>query len=87
MKANTTEPHARERVAYEAAAQIEALARMLRREHTVDDGTGMFPEIFTSTLCRINELNSVVLSVVGDDTSREIDEMRTVVHGDEEGAR
>jgi hypothetical protein len=82
-KKATTTNH-RTRLALEATGQIEALVRMLKREHAADDGT--FPEILTTTLRRINELNSVAMSVLDGDDGRETDEMRAVVHGDEEAA-
>ena len=77
-KATTTD---RRRLALDATGQIEAFVGMLKREHTNEDGAS-FSEILITSLRRIKELNSVVMSVLeGDD--RDVKEMRTVVHGEE----
>jgi len=68
---------AREEIAWHAAGEIEAITNMLERE-THQDG---FDLILRTGLRRVRELNSIVLSVVGGDTSRETDEMCDVVYG------
>lgn len=69
---------ARGQIACDAAGEIEALVGMLRRE--IDNDCDQLLTIVQSTLRRIKDLNSVVLSVLADDANRDSDEMCEVVY-------
>ena len=82
-KTNTTQAQdqdLRKSLAYEAAGEIEGLLGMLRRE-IANDGDQV-DMIVGTTLRRIKALNSVVLSVLGDDDGRDTAEMYEVVCGE-----
>jgi hypothetical protein len=76
---NLTEslPVDRVSVAREAIWQLDSLVNMLKREKDRE----CFEFVLASTLIRMKELSSVVMSVIAGDDARETSEMEEVVHG------
>lgn len=69
----------RAKVALNASYEISAIVNMLQREQVAD--TSEFYLLLPSMLRRIYALNGVVMSVVGTDDGREIEEMQDLVCG------
>lgn len=67
-------------IAHQATGDIEALIGMMRREIATD--ADQLDVILDLALHRIKELNSVVMSAVGDDSGRDTEEMHRVVFGE-----
>lgn len=66
-------------IARQASGQVESLLYMLHRE---SQGTDWSTDAaFESTLVRIKQLNSVMMSMLSNDDLRETKDMRKVVHG------
>ena len=74
---------AREGIAYHAAGEAEALMRMLALEEDGEEDDVMLALARRTTMRRLMDLNSVVLSVLGGDDRRGTDEMARVVYGDD----
>ncbi len=68
----------RRRLAFDAAAQIDAMARVISREMEHDEFEHF---LLQPMLNRIKSLSSVVVSVHGGDDERTTEEMREVIHG------
>ncbi|WP_422016917.1 hypothetical protein [Roseateles sp.] len=68
----------RERLGLYAAAEIDAVGRMLRMQ----EGQDGFDLVLNGALIRINALSSVLLSLQGGDDGRDWDEMHEVVFGE-----
>ena len=68
----------REELALHAACEVEMVARHLNGELPMEQ-----PEYqhLRALVVRVLKLNSVVMSVLGDDDGREIEDMRRVVEG------
>lgn len=67
----------RRHVAYNAAAGVEALLETLNRERAAAPDS--FDDVAPYLLRQIKALNSVVLSVLGDDHARSLTDMQAVV--------
>ena len=76
----TLEP--RVMLAFNAAGEIEALLGVIAREK--DRDSSEFDYVLPTLLRRVQELNSVILSVIGGDHGRKTEEMRRVVCGGDE---
>ena len=74
------EDKGRNAVASEAAGQIESLVRMLGREVVNEEDSEAFERTLLSSLKRIHQLNSVVLSVLDGDDLRTTENMKQVVY-------
>ena len=72
---------ARMKAGFEAAAQIEALVGMLRREQKHGDRDSL-DTVLQGLLPRLNDLTSVLLSILGGDDARPTSELQMVVHGE-----
>lgn len=70
----------RQRLALDAAGQIEALVGMLKREQE-QDSSEFEHYLLPPMLQRLKAVNSVILSVLGGDDCRKTEEMREVIHG------
>ena len=63
-------------IARHATGEVEALLRMLRRETDAEDDSNCHEVVLRSSLTRILALNSVIMSVIGMDDLRAVEEMR-----------
>lgn len=71
----------RKQAGFDAAAQIECLVGMLRREQKHGNRDGLDTAL-QGVLPRMNDLASVLLSILGGDDERPTSELKQVVHGD-----
>lgn len=67
-----------DRMAFEAAVEIEAISRMLRRQKDACD----FESLLNGALIRIDGLAGVLMAVHGGDSGRELGEMHELVFGE-----
>ncbi len=70
----------RHRLAFEAAAQIDAMAGVIGRE--IEGRNSEFENFLIGPMLeRIKKLACVVVSIHGGDDTRKTEEMREVIHG------
>lgn len=70
---------ARADVALRATYQITSILEMLKREADHAIGGSNFEDVLLCAAARIDRLNCVVMSVLGDDNGRETEEMKQLV--------
>lgn len=78
IKAMPVPARAREQMSVHAAAEIEAIGRMLRAQRHAD----YFEPLLNGALIRIEDLTGVLLSLSGHDDKRPWREMHEVVFGE-----